>query len=163
MSTLVVIEYKDQYRAEEVRLKLLKMQKEYLIDMEDAVVAVKNDKGKIKLNQAINLTALGAASGGFWGALIGLIFLNPLLGMAVGATAGAVSGALRDVGIDDKFMKELAEGLPAGSSALFVLVRKSTPERVLEEIKGTGGKVLRTSLNHEDEAKLQTALSATAH
>ena len=160
MSTLVVIEYSDQYKAEEVRLKLLKMQKEYLIDMEDAVVAVKNDKGKIKLNQAINLTALGAASGGFWGALIGLIFLNPLLGMAVGATAGAVSGALRDVGIDDKFMKELAAGLPRGSSALFVLVRKSTPERVLEEIKGTGGKVLRTSLNHEDEAKLQAALSA---
>jgi len=163
MSTLVVIEYSDQYKAEEVRLKLLKMQKEYLIDMEDAVVAVKNDKGKIKLNQAINLTALGAASGGFWGALIGLIFLNPLLGMAVGATAGAVSGALRDVGIDDKFMKELAEGMPAGSSALFVLVRKSTPERVLEEIKGTGGKVLRTSLNHEDEAKLQAALSAATH
>jgi len=163
MSTLVVIEYKDEYRAEEVRLKLQKMQKEYLIDMEDAVVAVKNEKGKIKLNQAINLTALGAVSGGFWGALIGLIFLNPLLGMAVGATAGAVSGALRDVGIDDKFMKELAEGLPAGSSALFVLVRKSTPERVLEEIKGTGGKVLRTSLNHEDEAKLQTALSAATH
>jgi len=163
MSTLVVIEYKDEYSAEEVRLKLQKMQKEYLIDMEDAVVAVKNEKGKIKLNQAINLTALGAVSGGFWGALIGLIFLNPLLGMAVGATAGAVSGALRDVGIDDKFMKELAEGLPAGSSALFVLVRKSTPERVLEEIKGTGGKVLRTSLNHEDEAKLQTALSAATH
>ena len=160
MSTLVVIEYKDEYRAEEVRLKLQKMQKEYLIDMEDAVAAVKDDKGKIKLNQAINLTALGAVSGGFWGTLIGLIFLNPLLGMAVGATAGAVSGGLRDVGIDDKFMKELAAGLPRGSSALFVLVRKSTPERVLEEIKGTGGKVLRTSLNHEDEAKLQAALSA---
>ncbi len=160
MSTLVVIEYEDQYKAEEVRLKLIKMQKEYLIDLEDAVVAVKNDKGKIKLNQAINLTALGAASGGFWGALIGLIFLNPLLGMAVGATAGAVSGALRDVGIDDKFMKELANGLPSGSSALFVLVRKSTPDRVLEEVKGTGGKILRTSLAHEDEAKLQAALSA---
>jgi len=160
MSTLVVIEYEDQWRAEEVRLKLQKMQKEYLIDMEDAVAAVKDDKGKIKLNQAINLTALGAVSGGFWGTLIGLIFLNPLLGMAVGATAGAVSGGLRDVGIDDKFMKELAAGLPRGSSALFVLVRKSTPERVLEEIKGTGGKVLRTSLNHEDEAKLQAALSA---
>ena len=163
MSTLVVIEYEDQFKAEEVRLKLLKMQKEYLIDMEDAVVAVKNDKGKIKLNQAINLTALGAASGGFWGALIGLIFLNPLLGMAVGATAGAVSGALRDVGIDDKFMKELANGLPSGSSALFVLVRKSTPDRVLEEVKGSGGKILRTSLTHEDEAKLQAALSAATH
>jgi uncharacterized membrane protein len=160
MSTLVVIEYDDQYKAEEVRLKLRKMQKEYLLDMEDAVVAVKDEKGKIKLHQAVNLTGLGAMSGGFWGALVGLIFLNPLLGMAVGATAGAVSGALRDVGIDDKFMKELAEGLPAKSSALFVLVRKATPDRVLEEMKGTGGKILRTSLNHEDEAKLQTAMSA---
>jgi len=159
VSTLVVIEYDEQYKAEEVRLKLRKLQKEYLIDMEDAVVAVKDDKGKIKLHQSFNLTALGAVSGGFWGTLIGLIFLNPLLGMAVGAAAGAVSGALRDVGIDDKFMKELAAGLPTGSSALFVLVRKSTPERVLEEIQGTGGKILRTSLNHEDEAKLQAALS----
>ena len=160
MNTLVVIEYDDQFKAEEVRLKLRKMQKEYLIDLEDAVVAVKDDKSKFKLHQSINLTGLGAVSGGFWGALIGLIFLNPLLGMAVGATAGAVSGALRDIGIDDKFMKELAEGLPAKSSALFVLVRKATPERVLEEIKGTGGKILRTSLTHEDEGKLQAALSA---
>src|SRR5262245_59326914 len=159
-STLVVIEYEDQYKAEEMRLKLLRMQKEYLIDLEDAVVAVKSDKGKIRLHQSVNLTSAGAMSGGFWGALIGLIFLNPLLGMALGATAGAVSGALSDVGIDDKFMKALADGLPPGSSALFVLVRRSTPERVLEEVKGMGGKILRTSLNHEDEAKLQAALSA---
>ncbi len=160
MSTLVVIEYDDQYKAEEMRLKLRKMQKEYLIDLEDAVVAVKDDKGKIKLHQAINLTAAGAVSGGFWGSLIGLIFLNPLLGMAMGAAAGAVSGALRDVGIDDRFMKDLADGLPAKSSALFVLVRKSTPDRVLEEVKGMGGKILKTSLTHEDETKLQTALNA---
>ncbi|HYB41161.1 MAG TPA: DUF1269 domain-containing protein [Candidatus Methylomirabilis sp.] len=159
-STLVVIEYDDQYKAEEMRLKLRKMQKEYLLDLEDAVVAVKDERGKIKLHQSINLTASGAVSGGFWGALIGLIFLNPLLGMAVGASAGAVSGALTDVGIDDKFMKELATGLPSGSSALFVLVRKATPERVLEEVKGMGGKILKTSLNHEDEAKLQAALSS---
>src|SRR5499426_3456081 len=146
MNTLVVIEYDDQFKAEEVRLKLRKMQKEYLLDMEDAVVAVKDDRGKIKLHQSYNLTSLGAVSGGFWGALIGLIFLNPLLGMAVGAAAGAVTGALRDVGIDDNFMKELAAGMPNRSSALFVLVRKSTPERVLEEMKGSGGKVLKTSL-----------------
>jgi len=160
MSTLVVIEYDDPYKAEEMRLKLRRMEKEYLIDLEDAVVAVKDDKGKIKLHQSVNLTALGAVSGGFWGSLIGLIFLNPLLGMAVGATAGAVSGALRDVGIDDKFMKDLADGLPPRGSALFVLVRKATPDRVLEEVKGTGGRILRTSLTHEDESKLQAALSA---
>jgi uncharacterized membrane protein len=160
MSTMVVIGYDDQFKAEEVRLKLMKLQKDYLIDMEDAVVAVKDEKGKIKLHQALNLTAAGAVSGGFWGSLVGLIFLNPLLGLAVGATAGAVSGALTDVGIDDKFMKQLAETLTPGSSVLFVLVRKSTPDKVLEEIKGTGGKVLKTSLSHDDEAKLQAALSA---
>ena len=159
-STLVVIEYDDQYKADEMRLKLLKMQKEYLIDLEDAVVAVKDDEGKMRLHQSVNLTAAGAMSGGFWGALVGLIFLNPLLGMAVGATAGAVSGALTDVGIDDKFMKQLADGLPPRSSALFVLVRRVTPDRVLEEVQGTGGKVLKTSLTHEDETKLQAALSA---
>jgi uncharacterized membrane protein len=160
MSTLVVIGYDDRFKAEEVRLKLMKLQKEYLIDLEDAVVVTKDEKGKVKLHQAVNLTAAGAVSGGFWGSLVGLIFLNPLLGLAVGATAGAVSGTLTDVGIDDKFMKELAETLTPGSSALFVLVRKATPDKVLEEIKGTGGKVLRTSLSHDDEAKLQAALSA---
>lgn len=159
-SNLVVIEYDDKYKAEEMRLKLIKMQKEYLIDLDDAVVAVRDEKGKIKLHQSVNLTGAGAASGGFWGALVGLLFLNPLLGMAVGATAGAVSGALTDVGINDKFMKELAAGLQPGGSALFILVRKANPERVLEEVQGSGGKILKTSLTHEDEAKLQTALNA---
>jgi uncharacterized membrane protein len=160
MSTLVVIGYEDMYKAEEVRLKLRKLQSEYLIDLEDAVVAVKDNAGKVKLHQAVNLTAAGAMSGGFWGALIGLIFLNPLLGMAVGAGAGAVSGALSDLGINDQFMKDLAATMTPGSSALFVLVRKATPDKVLEEVKGTGGKVLKTSLSHEDEQKLQAALSA---
>ena len=160
MSTLVVIEYDDMFKAEETRLRLRKMQKDYLIDLEDAVVAVKDQQGKVKLHQAVNLTAAGALTGGFWGALIGLIFLNPLLGIAVGAGAGAVSGALTDVGINDNFMKELAGGLTPGSSALFVLARKATPDKVLEEMRGTGGKILKSSLTHEDEAKFQAALSA---
>src|SRR5215468_4502897 len=127
MSTLVVIEYEDMYKAEETRLLLRKLQKDYLIDMEDAVVAVKDAAGKVKLHQAINLTAAGAVRGGFWGSLIGLIFLNPLLGLAVGAGAGAVSGALSDIGINDQFMKDLAATLKPDSSALFVLVRQATP------------------------------------
>jgi uncharacterized membrane protein len=160
MSTLVVVGYEDQFKAQEVRLSLTKMQKDYLIDMEDAVVAVKDQKGKVKLHQAVNLTAAGAVTGGFWGTLIGLIFLNPLLGMAVGAGAGAISGALTDVGIDNQFMKDLAATMKPGSSVLFVLVRSVTADKVLDELKGTGGKVLRTSLSHEDEAKLQAALTA---
>jgi len=161
MSTLVVVSYDNVYKAEEVRMTLRKLQKDYLIDLEDAVVAVKDDAGKVKLNQAINLTAAGAVSGGFWGALIGMIFMMPLLGAAVGAGAGAASGALTDVGIDDTFMKELAASMNAGTSVLFVLARKATPDKVLDELRGTGGRILKTSLTHEDEAKLQAALSAS--
>ena len=160
MSTLVVIGYNEIHKAEEVRLTLVKLQRDYLIDLEDAVAVTKDAKGKIKLHQTVNLTAAGAASGGFWGMLIGLMFLNPLLGIAVGASAGAVSGALVDLGINDQFMKDLAATLTPNSSALFVLVRKSTPDKVLEEVKGTGGTILKTSLSHEDETKLQAALSA---
>lgn len=160
MSTLTVIGYDNLFQAEEVRLKLRKLQAEYLIDLEDAVVVTKDQEGKVKLNQAINLTTAGAVSGGFWGSLIGLIFLNPLLGLAIGASTGAVSGALTDLGINDQFMKDLAATFKPGSSALFVLVRKATPDKVLEELKGSGGTVLKTSLSHEDEAKLQAALSA---
>jgi len=162
MSTLVVIGYNDLYQAEEVRLKLCKLQRDYLIDLEDAVVVTKDKAGKIKLHQAVNLTAAGAASGGFWGALIGLIFLNPLLGVAMGAAAGAVSGALTDVGINDRFMRELATTMQPNSSALFVLARKATPDKVLEELQGSGGTILQTSLSHDDEAKLQAALSAAS-
>ena len=160
MSTLVVVSYDNIYKAEEVRMTLRKMQKDYLLDLEDAVVAVKDADGKVKLHQASNLTAAGALSGGFWGALIGMIFMMPLLGAAVGASAGAASGALTDVGIDDKFMKELAASMNAGSSVLFVLAHNATPDKVLDELRGTGGKVIKTSLTHEDEAKLQAALSA---
>ena len=160
MSTLVVIGYNEIHKAEEVRLTLVKLQRDYLIDLEDAVAVTKDAKGKIKLHQTVNLTAAGATSGGFWGMLIGLMFLNPLLGLAVGASAGAVSGALVDLGINDQFMKDLAATLTPNSSALFVLVRKSTPDKVLDEVKGTGGTILKTSLSHEDESRLQAALSA---
>jgi uncharacterized membrane protein len=160
MSTLVAIRYDDKFKAEEVRITLRKLQKDYLIDLEDAVVATKDESGKVQLHQAVNLTAAGAVGGGFWGSLVGLLFLNPLLGLAVGAAAGAASGALTDIGIDDKFMKELAEGMSTNCSMLFVLVRKATLDKVLEELRGTGGSILKTSLSHEDETRLQAALTA---
>ena len=160
MPELIVITYDDVHQAEEVRLKLLKMQKEYLIDLEDAVVVVKDKKGKIKLRQMYDLTATGAMKGGFAGILIGLLFLNPLLGLVVGSASGAVAGALSDVGIKDNFMKELAVNIKQGNSMLFVLVRKVTPDKVLDQLQGAGGKIVQTSLTHEEEDKLQAALDA---
>jgi uncharacterized membrane protein len=152
MSTLVVVGYDDLYKAEEVRLKLRQLESEYLLDIEDAVVAVQDEQGRVKLHQTVNLTADGALSGGFCGSLTGLIFRN--------AALAAASGALTDIGINDHFMKELTATLIPGSSTLFVLIRHATPDKVLEELKGTGGRILKTSLSHEDESKLQTALSS---
>ena len=123
------------------------------------VIAVKDDKGNIKLNQMINTTAAGAVGGAFWGALIGLIFLMPLAGAALGAAGGAVGGALTDLGINDKFMKETAAVIKPGTAALFVLLRKITADKVLEGLKGEGGTVLKTSLDHTKEAALQAALA----
>jgi uncharacterized membrane protein len=162
MSNLVVIAFEGEHKAFELRAELVKLQKEYLIKMEDAVVVTKDNEGKVKLHQAVNLTATGAVGGGFWGALIGMIFLNPLLGAAVGAGAGAISGKLVDIGINDKFMKELGASFQPGASALFVLVKEATPDKVLAKLRGYGGKVLQTSLSREDEEKLQKALADTA-
>jgi uncharacterized membrane protein len=162
MSNLVVIAFQDEQTAFELRAALAKMQKEYLIEMEDVVVVTKGDDGKVKLHQAQNLTALGAASGGFWGMLIGMIFLNPLLGAAVGAGAGALSGALTDVGIDDKFMKELGESFQNGCSAILILVRKATGDKVLEGLSAFQGKgkVIQTSLTKDEEDALRKVIEA---
>jgi len=163
MSNLVVVTFKDEATAFEMRAELVKMQKEYLIELEDAVVVTKDDKGKTKLHQSVNLTAAGAVGGSFWGMLIGLIFLNPLLGMAAGAGAGAISGALADIGINDKTMKEMADSFKPGCSALFVLVKKSTGDKVLERLAPFAGKgkVFQTSLTKDNEDALREVLEKT--
>ena len=160
MNDLLVIAFPSEEKAEAVRQKLFTMQKEYLIELGDAVVAVKNADGAIKLNQLFNTTALGGVSGAFWGALIGLIFMMPLAGAAIGAGAGAVSGALTDFGIDDQFMKDVAAAVPPGGAALFLLVRKMTTDKVLEGLKGGGGVVLRTSFDKSKEDAIRAALAA---
>ncbi len=160
MNDLLVIAFPSEQKAEDVRQKLFQMQKEYLIEMGDAVVAVKDQEGHIKLNQLFNTTAIGGVSGMFWGALIGLIFMMPLAGAALGAASGAVSGALTDFGIDDKFMKDVAEAVPPGGAALFVLVRKMTTDKVLEGLRGVGGTVLRTSFDKTKDDAIRAALAA---
>jgi uncharacterized membrane protein len=159
MSDLVVIAFPTEAKAEDVRQKLLGMQKEYLIELGDAVVAVKDAQGRIKLNQLLNTTAVGAVSGAFWGSLIGLIFLMPLAGAAIGAASGTLGGYLSDIGIDDKWMKDTAAAIQPGTAALFVLVRKVTADKVLDGLKGEGGTVMKTSLDHTKEAALQAALA----
>lgn len=161
MSDLIVIAFDDETTAFELRTELVKMQKEYLIEMEDAVVVTRHGEEDIKLHQAVNLTAAGAIGGGFWGTLIGLVFLNPLLGAAVGAASGALAGRFTDIGINDDFMRDVGHSLQPGGSAVFVLVRKMTGDKVLERLEHLHqkGRVLQTSLSNEAEQKLRAALS----
>jgi|SRR4051794_353890 uncharacterized membrane protein len=161
MSNLVAIAYPDREAAEQVRRTLLEMQKEHIIELDDMVVVTRSDGGKVKLHQSTSLAGAGAAGGALWGGLIGLLFLAPLVGMAVGAAAGAAGGALSDVGVDDNFMKELGNNLGEGGAAVIVLVRKSTPDKVLPRIKEYGGHVLQTSLSEEQEENLRGALGET--
>jgi len=158
MSNLVVVAYPDEFRAAEVLASLRRLNKEYLIDLDDACYVTKDAGGKIKLHQNTSLTGAGAAWGGMWGMLIGLLFFVPFVGLALGAGLGALSGKLADYGIDDKFAKQIAETMQPNTSAIFVLIRKSTPDKVVPEIAKFGGTVLQTSLPKETEAKLQEAL-----
>jgi uncharacterized membrane protein len=169
MAELVVVAFDDPNEADQVLTELGRLHKEYLIDLEDAVVAIRGPDGKVRLKQSVDLVGIGAAGGGLWGAmwgtLVGLLFLNPLVGLvaggALGAGAGALSGKLTDYGINDDFIRQIGETLPPDSSALFVLVRKAQPEKVLSELSRFRGRLIRSSLSPEQEARLQAALSGS--
>jgi uncharacterized membrane protein len=162
MSTLVAIAYPDTETAERVREELVQATKEHLVQLEDAVVIEHQPNGKNKLHQAMSPAGAGAAGGALWGGLIGLIFLAPLLGMAVGAASGALAGKATDVGVNDNFMKELGEKLPAGGAALLVLGRTDAPDKVIERVRPYGGQVVQTSLSEDAEQHLRDALGEPA-
>lgn len=167
MSELLVVGFENAYEADRALTELTRLQKEYLIELEDAVVAVRSPDGQVRIKQSVNLAGIGAAQGGLagamWGSLIGLLFLNPLAGLAiggaVGAGSGALSGSLVDYGIDDDFIKQLSDTLKPDTSALFLLIRKAQPEKILHELSGFKGRILRSSLSPEQERKIQDALS----
>lgn len=159
MSELVVVGFDNELKADEALHKLGEMQKEHLVDLEDAVIVIKNRAGKIKIKQAYDLITSGVIGGGFWGSMIGLLFLHPLLSVTAGIVSGALSvAALTDIRIDDDFIKKLSETLEPGTSALFLLVQKATPDKVSDKLRPCGGKLLQTSLSQSDEASLKTAL-----
>jgi uncharacterized membrane protein len=159
MSDLVFIAFPSEEKAEEVRQKILDMQSEYLIEVGDAVIATRNAKGHVKLNQLFHTTAFGAVSGALWGTLVGWLFLMPLAGAAVGAAAGAIGGALADPGINDEKMKQAAQALKPGEAGLFLLIRKMTTDKVLADLEGVGGTVISTSFDHAKEEALKAALA----
>jgi len=161
MSTLIAIAYPDELTAKRAMAKLGDLQKQQLIQIDDAVIA-RHDGDKIKLDQAFSTAGAGAAGGALWGGLFGLIFLMPIAGMAIGAAAGALAGKATDYGIDDKFAKEVGTKVTPGKAALVLLIRSATADRVVAEMKkeNFGGELMQSNLSSEDEAKLVAAASA---
>ena len=160
MSTLIAIAYPDRNAAEEVRQELVQAAKEHLVKLEDAVIVEHDADGKIRLHQAVGTTGAGAAGGAMWGGLIGLIFLAPLLGMAVGAATGALGGKMTDLGVDDNFMKDLGTRLQPGSAALIVLGSTDARDKVIARVSPYGGDILQSSLSNDQEEQLRSALAA---
>ena len=160
MSELIVITYDKEQTGRDAFTELANLQKMQLLELEDAALAVKDDKGKVKVKQTLENQVSGSSAiwGGFWGLLIGLIFLAPIFWGLMGALLGYIFGKGTDIGIDNKFIKQVGDSLDPGGAALFMLVIKATPDKVLEQMQKFGGEVYQTSLSNEDEEKLKKAL-----
>jgi uncharacterized membrane protein len=160
MSDLVILAFDTQTGAGQMRNDLVKLEGEHLIGLEDAAVIVRNKEGKVKVHHEVNLVGAGALGGAFWGLLIGLIFFVPIFGLVLGTAAGAIAGKFAYGGVDEQFIKEAGNTIQPGTSALFMLVRESTPDRVMDELKKYKNvKVLKTSLSKEQEEHLREAFA----
>lgn len=160
MSTLISLVYNDIESGKGAFEEVKHLQKMELITLADMALATKDEKGKVKVKQTLEKQNTGAVAvwGGFWGLLIGLLFLSPIFWGVIGALLGAVIGKTTDIGIDNKFIDEVGDSLDIGGSALFLLVVEATTEKVTEELSKFGGKVYQTSLSMEDEENLKKAL-----
>ena len=155
MSELVVVAFGTQTGAAEMQDALIELQKQRLVTLDDAAVVVRQSDGKVKVKQAVSLVGSGALGGAFWGMLVGLLFWMPWAGLAVGALSGALAGALSDHGMDDGFIREVGNTIQPGHSALFLLIREATPDKLMDELRQFNGRILQTSLSKEAEARLK--------
>ena len=143
MSDLVVIAFPSEQKAEQVRQKLLIMQQEYLIELGDAVIALKQEDGRIKLNQLFSYDGGGGGLGHFLGRAGRACVPDAARRRGDRRRLGALGGALTDAGINDDFMKDAAQALQPGTAALFLLIRRMTTDKVLDALQGEGGTVMR--------------------
>lgn len=161
MSDLIVIGYQDENTAGKVWDELVRLERDYLVDLEDAAIVRRDSRGKLRITTpAHHAVAWGTLSGVFWGTLIGLVFLlplAPLVGVA-GGLMGSALGAATNLGIKDDFRQRVNDLVQPGTSAIFVVVRKATPDKFLEALRPYGGTVLQSSLPHDAEQQLMKAL-----
>ena len=161
MSELIVIGYDDEMTAEEVLDEFLRMERDYLVDLEDAAVVFRDTDGHLHVHTRHHSLGHETLTGMFWGLVVGLIFLVPLAGAAFGGLVGLVTGTVGDLGMKEDFKHDVGALVQPGKSALMAVIRKAAPDKMLEELSAYGGTVLRTSLTDDHEDKLAEALRET--
>jgi uncharacterized membrane protein len=154
--------FKNETEAAEALSKVEDMQKQELIKVNDAAVAVRHRDGRVKVKQANSMAGAGALGGAFWGFLFGLLFFVPFLGMAVGAATGALFGKAADYGINDDFIKKVSAAIQPGTSALFLLASDAKVDKVVEQLKPFDGEIIHTSLSKTEEKHLKEAFATPA-
>jgi uncharacterized membrane protein len=160
MAHLVVLGVDNRDDAERLFDLAGDLAKQELLQLQDAAYAFRDDRGKVRIHQAVSLTGAGAASGALWGTLIGLLFLMPVAGLAIGAGTGALAGKLADVGINDDTIKQIGGQLEQGRAAVFLLAKSATVDRVIEAIKPFNPTVIQTNLTKDREEELVKALQS---
>jgi len=160
MTHLVVLGLDSPDDAERVFDLAGDLAKQELLQLQDAAYAYRDDKGKVRIHQAVSLTGAGAASGALWGTLIGMLFLVPVAGLAIGAATGAIGGKLADVGINDDTIKQIGGQLEQGRAAVFLLARSATVDKVIDALKPYNPTVIQTNLTKDREEELVQALQA---
>jgi uncharacterized membrane protein len=160
MAELIAIGYPDTVTAHAAAEEAERLAQDLIIQPDAIAVIVRKPDGKYKVTTNHHTVGAGTSWGMFWGFLFGMLFFVPVLGMAVGAGMGALMGKITKSGIDKEFESRVRDMLQPGTSALFLVVEKVTPDKAVEALSRYGGTVLKTSLSHEAEKELQDALHA---
>ena len=162
MSDLIAIGYPDEATAEAAANEARRLARDLIIEPDAIAVIERDGEGKYHVHTSHHLVGAGASWGMFWGLLFGVLFFVPVIGIAVGAGLGALMGKVTKSGIDREFQEQVRGMLKPGTSALFLMVEKVTPDKAVEAMSKFGGTVLKTSLSRQGEQELQDALHGGA-
>ncbi len=160
MTDMVILAFDSENGADQGRQKLIELNKEYALNLADAVEVVRHSDGKVKVKNIHNLTGAGAMGGAFWGLLFGLLFFLPLFGVLVGAVSDAIAGHLEHYGVNREFLKQIEESVTPGTSALAITGTNVTVDKAVMALSPPHPKVIHSSLSTEQEAKLNEAFGA---
>jgi uncharacterized membrane protein len=163
VSELMVLGFETEAEADAFGLKVAQLQKDMIVQLQDAAMVVRDPDGKPHVKHGHNLVGAGALGGAFWGMLFGLLFFVPFLGLAIGAGMGALMGKMGKTGLNKAVLEQMGDAVPPGKAGWFLLIEKMTEDKFLEAVEGTRATVVRTNLSHEDEEQLKAAFGADKH